>query len=100
MNFLYCFSPAAAPGSGRIAATYSTLVLENVLASEKQPQDVPDSAMHQAGKHLWAQVCCSLALLCRRVSCSLEGSRFPRAGGQTLCIARDVSATVITGDCS
>lgn len=55
MNFLYCFSPAA-PGSGRTAGTHSKLVLENLLVSEKQRQDVivPDCAMHKHRNLLWA----------------------------------------------
>lgn len=76
MNFLYCFS-SASPGSGRIAATHSTLVLENLLVSEKQPQDVPDSAMHEAGKLLWAQVCCSLGSALQKGLLQPGGEQIP-----------------------
>lgn len=55
MNISQCFS-APAPGTGRIAATHSKVVLENLLVSEKQPQHVivPDRALHEGRKLLWA----------------------------------------------
>lgn len=78
MNFLQCFSPAA-PGSGRIAATHSKLVLENLLGSEKQPQDVPapDCAMHEGRKLLWALVCCSLGSALQKGLLQPGGEQIP-----------------------
>lgn len=62
-----------------MAATHTKLVLENLLVSKNQPQDViaPENATHKGRKLLWAQVCCSLGSVLQKGLLQPGGQQIP-----------------------